>query len=29
MTNYIVNSIDWWADNQDEVEATFQNWLAQ
>jgi putative spermidine/putrescine transport system substrate-binding protein len=29
MQTYIVNSIDWWADNQDEVEATFQNWLAQ
>jgi putative spermidine/putrescine transport system substrate-binding protein len=29
MTNYIVNDINWWADNQDEVEATFQNWLAQ
>ncbi|NAZ35767.1 extracellular solute-binding protein [Rubellimicrobium sp. CFH 75288] len=27
--NYLVNSIDWWADNQDEVEARFQNWLAQ
>ena len=29
MTHYIVNSIDWWADNQDEAEARFQNWLAQ
>ena len=29
MTNTIVNDIDWWSDNQDEVEATFQNWLAQ
>ncbi len=29
MTNYVVNSIDWWADNQDEVEAQFQNWLSQ
>jgi len=29
MTNYIVNDIEWWSDNQDEVEATFQNWLAQ
>jgi putative spermidine/putrescine transport system substrate-binding protein len=29
MTNYIVNDIGWWSDNQDEVEATFQNWLAQ
>ena len=29
MTRYLVNDIEWWADNQDEVEATFQNWLAQ
>ncbi len=29
MKNYLVNNIEWWADNQDEVEATFQNWLAQ
>jgi putative spermidine/putrescine transport system substrate-binding protein len=29
MTRYVVNNIEWWADNQDEVEATFQNWLAQ
>jgi putative spermidine/putrescine transport system substrate-binding protein len=29
MTRYLVNDIGWWADNQDEVEATFQNWLAQ
>ena len=26
---YLVNNIEWWADNQDEVEARFQNWLAQ
>jgi putative spermidine/putrescine transport system substrate-binding protein len=29
MTRYLVNDIEWWSDNQDEVEATFQNWLAQ
>ena len=29
MTNYIVNNIEWWSDHQDEVEATFQNWLGQ
>jgi putative spermidine/putrescine transport system substrate-binding protein len=29
MKNYLVNNIEWWADNQDEVEAAFQNWLAQ
>ena len=29
MTNTVVNNIEWWSDNQDEVEATFQNWLAQ
>ena len=29
MTNYLVNNIEWWADNQDEVEAKFQAWLAQ
>ena len=29
MGRTIVNDIEWWADNQDEVEATFQNWLAQ
>ena len=28
-TNYLVNNIEWWADNQDEVEAQFQNWLSQ
>lgn len=27
--NYLVNNIEWWADNSDEVEAKFQNWLAQ
>ncbi len=27
--NYLVNNIEWWADNQDEVEARFQSWLAQ
>ena len=27
--NYLVNNIEWWADNQDEVEAIFQNWLSQ
>ena len=27
--NFLVNNIEWWADNQDEVEAIFQNWLAQ
>ncbi|MBP1805412.1 extracellular solute-binding protein [Rubellimicrobium aerolatum] len=29
MKNFLVNNIEWWADHQDEVEATFQNWLAQ
>lgn len=28
-TNYLVNNIEWWADNSDEVEAKFQAWLAQ
>jgi len=28
MKNYLVNNIDWWADNQDDVEAKFQAWLA-
>ena len=28
MKNYLVNNIEWWADNQDEVEAQFQNWLS-
>lgn len=27
--NYLVNDINWWADNQDDVDARFQNWLAQ
>ncbi len=27
--NYLVNNIEWWADNQDDVEAKFQAWLAQ
>jgi putative spermidine/putrescine transport system substrate-binding protein len=27
--NYLVNNIEWWADNQDEVEARFQSWLTQ
>lgn len=27
--NFLVNNIEWWADNQDEVEAKFQAWLAQ
>ncbi len=27
--NYLVNNINWWADNQDDVEARFQAWLAQ
>ncbi len=27
--NYLVNNIEWWADNQDEVEARFQVWLSQ
>ncbi|MFS4436915.1 extracellular solute-binding protein [Paracoccaceae bacterium GXU_MW_L88] len=27
--NYLVNNIEWWADNQDDVETRFQNWLAQ
>ena len=25
--NYLVNNIEWWADNQDEMEARFQVWL--
>jgi putative spermidine/putrescine transport system substrate-binding protein len=28
-TNYLVNNIEWWADNQDDVEARWQVWLAQ
>jgi putative spermidine/putrescine transport system substrate-binding protein len=27
--NFLVNNIEWWADNQDEVEARFQAWLSQ
>jgi putative spermidine/putrescine transport system substrate-binding protein len=27
--NFLVNNIEWWADNQDEVEARFQSWLTQ
>ncbi len=27
--NYLVNNIEWWADNQDEVEAAFQIWLTK
>jgi putative spermidine/putrescine transport system substrate-binding protein len=27
--NYLVNNIEWWADNQDDVEAKFQVWLTQ
>ena len=27
--NYLVNNIEWWADNQDDVEVKFQAWLAQ
>ena len=27
--NILVNNIEWWADNQDEVEAVFQAWLAR
>jgi putative spermidine/putrescine transport system substrate-binding protein len=26
---FLVNNIEWWADNSDEVEAKFQNWLSQ
>lgn len=26
---YLVNNLDWWADNQDDAEAKFQAWLAQ
>lgn len=26
---YLVNNLDWWADNQDDVEAKFQSWLAK
>lgn len=27
--NFLVNNIEWWADNQDDVEARFQAWLVQ
>jgi putative spermidine/putrescine transport system substrate-binding protein len=27
--NYLVNNIEWWADNQDDVESRWQVWLAQ
>lgn len=27
--NYLVNNLEWWADNQDDVEAVFQAWLAR
>ncbi|WP_193140478.1 extracellular solute-binding protein [Meridianimarinicoccus sp. MJW13] len=27
--NFLVNNIEWWADNQDDVEARFQAWLAK
>ena len=27
--NYLVNNIEWWADNADEVEVKFQNWLSK
>jgi putative spermidine/putrescine transport system substrate-binding protein len=27
--NYLVNNIEWWADNQDDVESLFQVWLSQ
>ncbi len=27
--NFLVNNIEWWSDNQDDVEARFQNWLVQ
>lgn len=27
--NYLVNNIEWWADNQDEVEEAFQVWLSK
>lgn len=28
-TNFLVNNIEWWADNQDDLEARWQAWLAQ
>tara|TARA_R110002096_G_scaffold362557_6_gene555715 strand:- start:5353 stop:6477 length:1125 start_codon:yes stop_codon:yes gene_type:complete len=27
--NFLVNNIEWWADNADEVEVKFQNWLSK
>lgn len=27
--NYLVNNIEWWADNQDDMESRFQVWLTQ
>lgn len=27
--NYLVNNIEWWADNQDQLEERFQVWLTQ
>ena len=27
--NFLVNNIEWWADNQDDVEAKFQSWLVK
>ncbi|MGP6087290.1 extracellular solute-binding protein [Antarctobacter jejuensis] len=27
--NFLVNNIEWWADNQDDVEARFQSWLVK
>jgi putative spermidine/putrescine transport system substrate-binding protein len=27
--NFLVNNIEWWADNQDDLEARFQAWLSQ
>ena len=27
--NYLVNNIEWWADNQDDLEERFAAWLAQ
>jgi putative spermidine/putrescine transport system substrate-binding protein len=28
-TNFLVNNIEWWADNQDEMEERWQVWLTQ
>ncbi len=27
--NFLVNNIEWWSDNQDDVEARFQSWLVK